>query len=212
MTLPLADGDERLDELHPRFISRLERFFNHPDIKGRFTISSAVRTYASQKYLYDGWVSRKSGFNLAANPDAAHGTTDEGWMQRGSWHMPQADGYAYAVDFRKPWHMRRSTAQSIIDRVAPIFGIKRTVASEWWHVQPRSRSGWFFDSSMEATDEGIAGMETLIDTTSGDHWAAANGKADKLSEPAKWMEGWEGPVRKSPNMRFVIPTLYDVVG
>lgn len=31
-------------------------------------ISSGTRTRAEQQYLYDGWINRRPGFNLAAKP------------------------------------------------------------------------------------------------------------------------------------------------
>lgn len=53
-------------------------------------------------------------------------------------------------------------------------------------------------------------MITLFDTGTGDAWTAANGIARKLHDPDAWLAGWDGPVRRSPNMRFVIPDHYEV--
>lgn len=147
MTLPLDDGNERVDLLHPRFRERLVRFFDDPEIKGRFTVGSAARTYAQQKNLQIGWLKRLRGYNLAADPDQVIGRTPEGWVAKGSWHMVQSDGWAYGVDLSKPWWMTKGSAQTIIDRVAPRYGLRRTVPSEWWHLQPRNLGGWFDDPS-----------------------------------------------------------------
>jgi len=56
------------------------------------------------------------------------------------------------------------------------------------------------------------GMEVLIDTTTNEHWVTANGRADKLTEPAQWMATWVGKTSESMNMRYVVPSLYEVVG
>ena len=63
MTIPTTSKNVRLDELHPRFKDRLEAFFNDPEIKGKVAVVSGVRTYWQQKYLYDGWIKKKAGFN-----------------------------------------------------------------------------------------------------------------------------------------------------
>ena len=54
-------------------------------------------------------------------------------------------------------------------------------------------------------------MQTLIDTTTGEHWVAAAGKARPLSDPDAWMSSWLGPTASSANMRHVIPALYELV-
>lgn len=55
------------------------------------------------------------------------------------------------------------------------------------------------------------GMVTLIDSTTGEGWIASSTKARKLSDVGAWMSSWIGPTRKSANMRYVIPQLYEVV-
>lgn len=54
-------------------------------------------------------------------------------------------------------------------------------------------------------------MVTLIDSTTGDGWVANGTKARPLTNVGAWMASWDGPVRRSANMRFVIPDLYAVV-
>ena len=67
--IPVTSGRVKIEGLHPRFIARLEAFFADPRIANRVAVVSGVRSYAQQKYLYDGYKSGKRGFNLAANPD-----------------------------------------------------------------------------------------------------------------------------------------------
>jgi len=159
MTLPTS-GNPRLIETHPEFIARLERFFEHPDIKGKFKVGWAVRTEAKQRLLYAKWLSGRG--NLAANPDRVIGVTEEGWTAKGSWHMVQEDGHSYAVDLTKPIWMTKAKAKTILDRVLPEFGLRRTVPTEWWHIQPRYRWGWYFDPSAITTME--SGMFITKDT------------------------------------------------
>ena len=141
MSIPAKKGVD-LSLLHPRFVKRLEAFFNDPRIKGRVRVTSGCRTYAKQKYFYDGYKARKAGFNLAANPDrrfGPKGLNGQG-IWRGSWHMEQEDGYCYAIDFGlcgsgiKTWE---------VQNIAKSYGIHPTVASEWWHHQPRQSADWF---------------------------------------------------------------------
>ena len=53
MSIPAKKGVD-LSLLHPRFVKRLEAFFSDERIKGRVRITSGCRTYAKQKYFYDG--------------------------------------------------------------------------------------------------------------------------------------------------------------
>ena len=143
MAIPTTSKWVRLDELHPRFKDRLEAFFNDPEIKGKVAVVSGVRTYAQQKRLYDGYISKKPGFNLAANPDRKKSNGFQG-----SYHMaqPSFGSYGYAVDFRIiKWGGGMSTNK--VNAVAKKYGIQKTVPSEWWHHQPGYVSGgkfvWF---------------------------------------------------------------------
>ena len=54
-------------------------------------------------------------------------------------------------------------------------------------------------------------MQTLVDSTTGEHWIAAAGKARPLSDPDAWMASWNGPTASSANMRYVVPSLYELV-
>ena len=94
--LPTTSKWVRLTELHPKFIERLEHLLLHDSrVKGKAKIVSGCRTYQQQVELYRKY---KAGTgNLAANPDRRFGPNGK---FRGSWHLEQEDGYAYAVDIR----------------------------------------------------------------------------------------------------------------
>ncbi len=98
---------------------------------------SGVRSYATQQSLYRRYRAGTLG-NIAANPDRRFGPKglDGRGIWRGSWHMQQADGYGHAVDLRITGKI---TTQEV-NRIATSFGLRPTVASEWWHHQWRSAS------------------------------------------------------------------------
>jgi len=138
MSIPTTSKWVQLDLLHPRFKKRLEKFFADPRIKDRVAVSSAARSYAKQKYLYDGYRAGKKGFNLAANPDWKR----PGGFFYGSFHMEQKDGFCYAVDLRNldPKHISNPE----INDIAAEYGIVATIKDrEWWHHQPRNEKSWF---------------------------------------------------------------------
>jgi hypothetical protein len=151
MSIPAKRGVD-LSLLHPRFVKRLEAFFQDSRIAGRVRITSGCRTYAKQKYFYDGYKSRRAGFNLAANPDRRFGpkALNGIGIWRGSWHMEQDDGFCYAVDFGlcgsgiKKWE---------VNNIAKEYGLHPTVRGEWWHHQPRASTEWFDAPAL--TDVGV---------------------------------------------------------
>ena len=134
--IPVTGSNVDLSLLHPRFVKRLEAFFRDPQIIGRVMVSSACRSYATQKKYYDKYKAGRG--NLAANPDRRFGTG--GWW-RGSWHMSQDDGFCYAVDL----HMvSNKIAKWEVNNIATRYGVVPTIkAREWWHHQPRNAEGWF---------------------------------------------------------------------
>ena len=134
MTIPVSNSRVDLSLLHPRFKTRLDKFFQDPKIKGRVTVTSGCRTYAQQKYLHDKY--KKGRGNLAANPDWQR---PDGFF-RGSFHMEQPDGYCYAVDFGL---VGKGISTWEVNNIAKHYGIYPTVSSEWWHHQPRDANGWF---------------------------------------------------------------------
>ena len=134
--IPLTGKRVDLSLLHPRFMQRLENFFEDDRIKGFVAISSGCRSYAEQKRLYDKY--RKGTGNLAANPDWER---PDGFF-KGSFHQEQPDGYAYAVDLSM-LKVVSGPSRADVTNVAAKYGIRPTVKSEWWHFQPRDGTKWF---------------------------------------------------------------------
>jgi hypothetical protein len=120
--------------LHPEFTRRLEKFFADPRVKGRIKIVSGCRTYAKQKDLYRKYKNGRG--NLAANPDRRFGPNG---FWKGSWHMTQDDGKCYAVDFRLSGRINWGTCHAIAEE----YGLRKTVPTENWHMQPRDHNDWF---------------------------------------------------------------------
>ena len=146
--LPTTSKWVRLTELHPKFVERLEHFFNDPRIKNKVAIVSGCRTYAQQKELYRRY--RAGTGNLAANPDRRFGPKGK---YRGSWHLEQEDGFAYAVDLRIIGKLSWATLHA----VAKEYGIIKTVPSENWHMQSfghvgNGKYGWWPAPAMEGKE------------------------------------------------------------
>lgn len=146
--IPVTSSRVKINGLHPRFIARLEAFFADPRIANRVAVVSGVRSYAQQKYLYDGYKARKRGFNLAANPDRK---LSNGFQ--GSYHMsqPAFEGFGYAVDFRIT---SKGITTGEVKKIAAQYGMHAPVRSEWWHHTPGSVKGnkfeWLsYDASAE---------------------------------------------------------------
>ena len=130
--IPVAGNWVRLKEIHPKMKERLEAFFADPRIKGKVVVSSGCRTYAQQKELYRKY--KAGNGNLAANPDRTFGP---GGKYRGSWHLEQKDGFAYAADFR----IIGKISTGDVNRIAKEYGLEKTVPSEWWHHQAFGYTG-----------------------------------------------------------------------
>lgn len=156
--IPTTSKWVRLDELHPRFKTRLTAFFDHPQIRNNVSVVSAVRTVAQQQALYDKFKAGKG--NLAANPNYVRA----GGKFRGSFHMCQSFdpdnpsdtnvAYGYAVDFRIINKSAISTWETT--NIAKTFGVYPTVKSEWWHFQPygiqaNGQWGWFPAPALDET-------------------------------------------------------------
>lgn len=89
----------------------------------RFSVTSGHRTLREQAYLYQGWIRRLPGFNLAAfpSPNAPH------------IRVGRAD---HAIDFGPdPEAVRELVAY--LNRHGRELGARFTVAGEWWHVEVR---------------------------------------------------------------------------
>jgi peptidoglycan hydrolase-like protein with peptidoglycan-binding domain len=167
--IPTTSASVNIDGLHPRFRARLEAFFADPRITNlarghRVKVVSATRTYAQQKHLYDGWVSRRRGYNLAANPDRRLASGFQG-----SYHMaqPAFEGYGYAVDFRQ---IDKTLSTWEINSIAAEYGIVAVIQSkEWWHHQPckvvNGKLEWFpapkLDEPAKAVNSGRVDLKAI---------------------------------------------------
>jgi len=146
--LPKTSKWVRLTELHPKFIERLEHLLLHDSrVKGRAKIVSGCRTYQQQFELYRRY--RAGTGNLAANPDRRFGPNNK---FRGSWHLEQEDGYAYAVDIRLS-----GLSWKDFHAIAKEYGILKTVPSENWHMQPygylNGKWQWFPAPAMKGKED-----------------------------------------------------------
>ena len=152
--LPTTSKWVRLTELHPKFIERLEHLLLHDSrVKGKAKIVSGCRTYQQQVELYRKY--RAGTGNLAANPDRRFGPKTKSAPNgkfRGSWHLEQEDGYAYAVDIRLS-----GLSWTDFHAIAAEYGILKTVPSENWHMQPygylNGKWQWFPAPAMKGKED-----------------------------------------------------------
>jgi len=131
--IPITSKHVDLSLLHPRFMERLQLFFDDGRITGKVAVVSGCRSYAEQKRFYLKYRAGKG--NLAANPDWKR----PGGFFHGSFHQEQRDGYSYAVDLRITGRISRAEVTSVARR----YGFRPTVPREWWHFQPRNEDEWF---------------------------------------------------------------------
>lgn len=144
--IPTVGSHVQIGSLDGVFAARLDAFLNDPRFGGDLKVFSGVRTYAQQKVLYDGWVARKPGFNLAADPDDPISPLYGLPSAQGSWHMEQ-HGHGYAVDLNFDsfcWlyfglnpgvRSNRQYVCGYIENIAREYRLARTVQSEEWHYQ-----------------------------------------------------------------------------
>ena len=163
--LPLVHNRVRVDLLHPTFVARLDALLNG-EFNGKAKIVSGVRSYADQKYFWDGYQNKLKGkagyshFNLASNPDRKFG----GGLFQGSWHMQQPfDNYGHAVDIR----LYSGLTWEKFVPVAKQYGVCQTVFRpqyEPWHYQWRNSNGIFQAPAMKGEkSESKAVKKTKVD-------------------------------------------------
>ncbi len=136
--------------------------------------------------------------------------------QLGGWPSGyRPDNYTRAL--RNYYGFRRSSAPAkllIEHGFATNTDDQRWMWSNWERIaqiNAEAVTRYLGPTTTDDDDEGITDMETLIDSTTGEAWVAANGKARPLSNVADWLATWTGPLRRSANMRFVIGDLYEVL-
>lgn len=153
--LPLVNSKVRVDLLHPTFIARLDRLLNGEFGGTSAKLVSACRSYADQRYFWDGYQNKLkgkagySGFNLAANPDRKFPDPVKGPWQ-GSYHMQQVgmDSLCHAADIR----LYRGLKWDEFIPVAKEYGVCQTVFRpqyEPWHYQWRNSNGIFQAPAMK---------------------------------------------------------------
>jgi hypothetical protein len=201
VTIPTTSSRVRIDGLHPKFVARLEAFFADKRIDGNVKVCSGVRSYADQVRLYKKY--KEGRGNLAANPDRRFGDKglDGQGIWRGSWHMEQNDGWGYAVDFRL---VGKALSTGDVNKIAAEYGIRPTVASEWWHHQPRKSTDWFDAPAMtsggkKVTSERHDAPKQVIDFA-GILAAIAEQRAEITKNPLK--RGSRGAAVKTAQLRL----------
>lgn len=198
--------------VHPLLAYRVELLLADPALGDRYGVTSGARSVAQQRSLFNRYL-RGEG-NLAANPDRAISTSagfPYSWTPRGSWHMVQPDGFAHAVDLKRPWWHTRAKARSVVHPLLPKYGLKATVSSEWWHVQALTSSGWVNGPQLPNTSEEEDDMIVLIDENDGKGWVCAHGRARPLSNVDQWLATWEGTVHRARFMGAVVRDLYQII-
>lgn len=116
-------------ELHPRFAARDEAMRADAHARGwRVGHVRTVATYAQQQALYAKYLNGTG--NQAANPDSIGYPSPWGWLQLGSWHMEQVDGYGHAIDYS--WD---GCTPADFHALCAEHGIGFPVVSENWHAQ-----------------------------------------------------------------------------
>lgn len=111
-TLAIDGGGQLRSDAAPRYnrmAAAFRKTFGHAP-----KINSSLRTYAEQKRLYDGWIARRPGFNLAARPgtslherglsvDLQLTANEKAWLNRNGptyGFKPTGDSFSP----REPWH------------------------------------------------------------------------------------------------------------
>lgn len=180
--------DTNLYGVHPILEFRIRGLLSEPALK-RYGAYRAVRTKAKQQSLYARYMARRG--NLAANPDRVLTTGPNFpylWEPRGSWHMLQADGYGHAVDLKRPWWVSRAAADKAIKPYLAKWGLRQTVASEWWHLQALTSQGWI-PGPIPSGDE----MFMTYDPDNNEHVVHVAGRG---SAAVTWPEHWREVIAK----------------
>lgn len=114
--------------LHPRFAERDADMRAAATKKGwHIAHIRTTATYQEQMMLYRKWLNGTG--NQAADPDALGYESPWGWMQHGSWHMEQADGWCHAIDYAY------SCTTKDFHALCAQHGIGFPVIGEPWHAQ-----------------------------------------------------------------------------
>lgn len=151
--IPVKHTGVNIADLHPELKSRLRAALYRPELlTAGARVSSGARTYAEQRYLYDGYQARRKGFNLAANPDQVN---SDGSI--GSRHQVQRQRYVpgYFTTPIERLHLRAATPPAgaawaadvgfyrgatrkridALEHAMVAEGLMSPISSEWWHFE-----------------------------------------------------------------------------
>lgn len=133
MSAPLAQS-------HPELVKRYTKLVELCWANGwEIWISSSTRSRQTQEDLYKRWRAGTYNVPAVANPNGDGGPCPPSlgdWRWRGSYHMPQADGYSHALDLGI-----RGTSWVTFADLAASCGLRQTVVNsrgivtEPWHYQ-----------------------------------------------------------------------------
>lgn len=183
--IPVKSSSINLGALHPELQARLAQAFSDDRISRIARVSSGVRTYEQQKYLYALY-----GRGRAANPDYVRGDG-----RRGSAHMVQPPGFRYAGGFEPGKYgyavdigFWGNPQWELLRKVLGEHGLRLTVFRpfEPWHFEldPSGRAA-AAEFALAVTGSGVADIQTLL---AKQHEALPN----TISDPGK-ADGDLGP-------------------
>ena len=183
MQLPVKHSRVNIELLHPELIRRAQLLVAAiPGLK----VSSGARAEGwpstpsrpapvnSQWYFWEGYEKRLPGFNMAADPRTRKAN---GW--RGSRHMTQDDGFAHAIDWKRP----RNVPWSVIHKTAELYGLKFNLADRRPH--PDGYGEWAEDWHCVAEISPGDWLPITGETDSPRQINASNQKAHNLKGAAR---------------------------
>jgi len=128
-----------LKQSHPQLVLRYRRLEELCRARGwRVGVTSSTRSRAVQEDLYRRWLAGTYKVPAVANPNGNGHLSPWGWRWRGSYHMPQGDGFSHALDLN-----RSGCTWAQLEELARSCGLRRTVSNEPWHYQWVNRATIF---------------------------------------------------------------------
>lgn len=145
-------------QTHPEMVRRFEALQRDAARRNwRIGVTSSTRSRAQQEDLYRRWRAGTYDVPSVANPNGNNGTSPWGWTIRGSYHMPQADGYSHALDL---WWDGCSAVE--LERLAATYGLVQTVPRENWHYQWFHRRVIFDAPALVAAAAALKGRKMFL--------------------------------------------------
>ncbi|NII41124.1 hypothetical protein E9228_001771 [Curtobacterium flaccumfaciens] len=148
-------GDQYLVDTAAAAFSALSAAFENALGKS-LTVAEAYRDLARQQYLYDGWIAKEPGFNLAAEPGTSvhglgravdfsggvnsYGTPEKTWMNANApkygW-QPKGDGFSP----QEPWHFEYDGSYNAVPAVASSVAVPGDNGTLWIWNGTASKTG-----------------------------------------------------------------------